>query len=129
VGGRGSSAVAVTAATATPTIFAGGVSQKFLALKEQLLEGNLANLGVPMETFVELCENMLKKCHDVRAERILDRMLEHTNFQQFAEMMEKRNVDLQVGCRCRCHTCCVLLTLSVYRVCVERAVSWLVEAS
>ena len=46
--------------------------------------------------FAELCEKMLKAENDKRAERILGNILEYSNFTEFAEMMEKRNIDLQV---------------------------------
>lgn len=70
--------------------------QGYATLKEGLLETRLAEWGVSVESFVELCEQALKRDKDPRADRILGNILEYTDFQQFAEMMEKRNIDLQV---------------------------------
>jgi hypothetical protein len=72
------------------------VSQGYSDLKERMLEDRLSEWGVTVESFVELCEQALKRDHDPRADRILGNILEYSDFQQFAEMMEKRNVDLQV---------------------------------
>lgn len=65
-------------------------------MKERLLEEQLSAWGLSIEMFAELCEKMLKAENDKRAERILGNILEYSNFTEFAEMMEKRNIDLQV---------------------------------
>lgn len=69
--------------------------QRYNELKEGLLERALGEWGLTVESFVECCEGALKKLNDPRADRILGNILEFTDFTQFAEMMEKRNVDLQ----------------------------------
>jgi hypothetical protein len=65
-------------------------------LKERLLEARLRDWGLSIEEFVEICEKMLKAENDPRADRILGNILEYSDFSQFAQMMERRNVDLQV---------------------------------
>ncbi len=86
-------------------------AQGYSDLKERLLEERLSEWGVTVESFVELCEQALKRDNDPRADRILGNILEYSDFQQFAEMMEKRNVDLQV-----CVSCCVR-RLATFRAC------------
>ena len=78
-------------------------AQGYSDLKDRLLEERLSEWGVTVESFVELCEEALKRDNDPRADRILGNILEYSDFQQFAEMMEKRNVDLQV-----CASCCLI---------------------
>ena len=73
-----------------------------MELKEQIVSKQLSEWGVTVEDFVALCETHLKKCNDARAERILGHLLEYSNFTEFAEAMEKRNIDQQVR---RCSVC------------------------
>jgi hypothetical protein len=47
-----------------------------MQLKEDEVQGLLSEWGVSVEDFVALCETMLKRCDDPRAERILDNLLE-----------------------------------------------------
>ncbi len=47
-----------------------------MQLKEDQVQGLLSEWGVSVEDFVALCETMLKRCDDPRAERILDNLLE-----------------------------------------------------
>ena len=70
--------------------------QAYMKLKEAAVEEKLSEWGVGVEEFVAICETWLKRCADARAERILDNLLEYSDFSQFAEAMEKRRIDMQV---------------------------------
>ncbi len=59
-----------------PTLHAHRCLQAYMQLKEDEVQGLLSEWGVSVEDFVALCETMLKRCDDPRAERILDNLLE-----------------------------------------------------